>query len=125
MTNGATAHGGELPDLADDELYARSLGELIQLRNDFARSKWKRRLEGADSAARTEFADLRDRVQDRIRDLTNRALSDIAEDLRLNERDLLDGVQDSRDARIRFENIAKTFRAISGFLRIVERILRL
>ncbi len=127
MTNGSSPTSPDtiVPQIGEEGLYLKTLQELIQLRNDFARSKWTRRLSGASSAQQTEFAELRLRVQDRIRDLTNAQLQQIASDLRANEAKLTQGIQETKDARLRFETIAKAFKAFSGFLGAVETVLKI
>ncbi len=127
MTNGSSPTSPDtiVPQIGEEALYLKTLQELIQLRNDFARSKWTRRLSGASSAQQTEFAELRLRVQDRIRDLTNAQLQQIASDLRANEAKLTQGIQETKDARLRFETIAKAFKAFSGFLGAVETVLKI
>ena len=127
MTNGSGANPPDsvVPQIGEEALYLKTLQELIQLRNDFARSKWTRRLAGAPSAQQTEFAELRIRVQDRIRDLTNAQLAQIASDLRANEANLALGIQETKDARLRFETVAKAFKAFSGFLGAVETVLKI
>ncbi len=127
MTNGSSPTSPDtiVPQIGEEALYLKTLQELIQLRNDFARSKWTRRLSGASSAQQTEFAELRLRVQDRIRDLTNAQLQQIASDLRANEAKLTQGIQETKEARLRFETIAKAFKAFSGFLGAVETVLKI
>ncbi len=127
MTNGSSPTSPDtiVPQIGEEALYLKTLQELIQLRNDFARSKWTRRLSGAPSAQQTEFAELRIRVQDRIRDLTNAQLAQIASDLRANEANLALGIQETKDARLRFETIGKAFKAFSGFLGAVETVLKI
>ena len=127
MTNGSSPTSPDtiVPQIGEEALYLKTLQELIQLRNDFARSKWTRRLSGAPSAQQTEFAELRIRVQDRIRDLTNAQLAQIASDLRANEANLALGIQETKDARLWFETVAKAFKAFSGFLGAVETVLKI
>ncbi len=122
MTNGAS--GTEVPQISAEDLYARSLTELIQLRNDLAKLKWELRLERATQQRRQEFAALHARVLDRLRDLTNAKLSKIATDLQANEAALSSGILACRDARHRFDTIAKSFKAISAFLNTVETVLK-
>jgi len=127
MTNGSgpSPPGTVVPQIGEEALYLKTLQELIQLRNDFARSKWTRRLAGAPSGQQTAFAELRIRVQDRVRDLTNAQLEQIASDLRANEANLSQGIQETKEARLRFETIGKAFKAFSGFLGAVETVLKI
>jgi hypothetical protein len=121
MTNGSP-----VPAIAPEEIYHKSLGELIDLRNDFAREKWKLRLAGdAHAEDRKQFSDLRAQIQNHIRDLTNARLSEIAGELAKNEADLREGIENCQAAREHFENIARAFAAFSAFLRVVGGVAKI
>jgi len=114
----------DIPTMTDAELYSKSLAELIELRNDFARFKWELRLDGADDATKQNFSTLRGAVEDRIRALANLQLAAIAADLQANEASLSQGIQDSENARTHFDNIANAFKAFSAFLNIVGTLAK-
>ena len=122
MSNGSG--GTDVPQISAEDLYARSLMELIQLRNDLAKLKWELRLESATQKRREEFAELHARLLNRLRDLTNAKLSKIAADLQANEAALSAGIQACKDARRRFETIGKAFKAMSAFLNTLETVLK-
>jgi hypothetical protein len=121
MTNGSP-----VPAMTPEEIYHESLGELIELRNDFAREKWKLRLAGdAHAADRKAFSGLRAQIQDQIRDLTNARLSEIADELAKNEAGLREGIENCQAAREHFENIARAFAAFTAFLRVVGDVAKI
>jgi hypothetical protein len=117
MANGTTA-----PNLSDAELYAKSLTELLELRNDLARSKWKIRLASKPQADRDLLTDLRTRIGEHVRTLTNAKLKDILTELRKNEPALVAGIKKSQEARQHFENVERAFKAFTSFLTIVARL---
>ena len=90
----------------------------IELRNDFAREKWKLRLAGdAHAADRKAVSDSSAQIQDQIRGPDERPPVRDRRRARENEAGLREGIENCQAAREHFENIARAFAAFSAFLR--------
>jgi hypothetical protein len=81
-------------------------------------------METASDQEKRDFADLIGDVADRIRDLTNASLADLAAKLTANEPALSAGVAASRDAREKFDTVADAIKGFSQFLGVVASLLK-
>lgn len=113
-----------IPKMSDVDLYTKSLNELVELRNDFARTKWKTRLAAADAPTKLAFSRLRAKIQELIRTLTNARLAEIAGELRKNETGLKEGIAKCQGAREHFESVERAFKAFTAFVTVVGRIAK-
>lgn len=106
------------------QIYQMTLDELYAVRDDLADEKWDARLETATDQEKQDFADLIGEVADRIRDLSNASLANLAAKLTANEPALSAGVTASKDARKKFDTVAGAIKGFSQLLGAVASLLK-